>query len=153
MPGGGTVAHGADDFLPILARADAGGDQRVDELSVGDVARLGVLPENEGLVVDRVVPGAGGRVVDALEKVAEETGRTVPQIAINWLLTRPTVANVIIGARTEEQLKQNLGAIGWKLTPGQVAQLDAASQTPKVYPYWHQAGFEERNPSPVPRER
>jgi aryl-alcohol dehydrogenase-like predicted oxidoreductase len=89
------------------------------------------------------------RVVDALETVARETGKSVPQIAINWLLQRPTVADVIIGARNEEQLRQNLGAVGWNLTPEQVALLDAASEVTLPYPYWHQRGFTERNPAPV----
>ena len=89
------------------------------------------------------------KVVDALFEVGEETGKTVPQVALNWLLQRPTVANVIIGARNEEQLRANLGAVGWKLTVEQVAKLDAASVLTPVYPYWHQAGFKERNPSPV----
>jgi aryl-alcohol dehydrogenase-like predicted oxidoreductase len=89
------------------------------------------------------------RVVDALEEVAGETGKSVPQIAINWLLQRPTVASVIIGARDEAQLRQNLGAIGWALTPEHMAKLDAASATPLAYPYWHQRGFTERNPPPV----
>jgi aryl-alcohol dehydrogenase-like predicted oxidoreductase len=89
------------------------------------------------------------KVVDALDLVAAETGKTVPQVALNWLLQRPTVATLIIGARNEEQLRQNLGAIGWKLTPAQVATLDAASATTPAYPYWHQNGFRERNPSPV----
>ncbi|MFT8244983.1 aldo/keto reductase [Roseomonas sp. BN140053] len=89
------------------------------------------------------------RVVDALDAVAEETGKTVPQIALNWLLTRPTVSSVIIGARNEEQLRQNLGAVGWSLTPEQLARLDAASDRPLPYPYWHQRGFAERNPPPV----
>jgi aryl-alcohol dehydrogenase-like predicted oxidoreductase len=89
------------------------------------------------------------RVMDAIDEVAKETGKSVPQIAINWLLQRPTVANVIIGARNEEQLKQNLGSVDWKLTPAQIAKLDAASETTKTYPYWHQADFTERNPSPV----
>jgi aryl-alcohol dehydrogenase-like predicted oxidoreductase len=88
-------------------------------------------------------------VVDALAAVAAETGRTIPQVAINWLLRRPSVATVVIGARNEEQLRQNLGAVGWALTPDQVARLDAASARPKTYPYWHQAGFAERNPPPV----
>ena len=74
------------------------------------------------------------RVVDALDDVAKETGKTVPQIALNWLLQRPTVATVIIGARNEEQLRQNLGAVGWKLTPEQVAKLDAASAAPLPIP-------------------
>jgi aryl-alcohol dehydrogenase-like predicted oxidoreductase len=89
------------------------------------------------------------RVVDALDELAKETGKTVPQIALNWLSQRPSVATIIIGARNEEQLKQNLGAIGWKLSPEQIAKLDAASAVPLAYPYWHQRGFEERNPAPV----
>jgi aryl-alcohol dehydrogenase-like predicted oxidoreductase len=88
-------------------------------------------------------------VVEAIDQVAEETGKTVPQIALNWLLQRPTVANVIVGARNEEQLRQNLGAIGWTLTPEQMAKLDKASERPLAYPYWHQRGFTERNPVPV----
>jgi aryl-alcohol dehydrogenase-like predicted oxidoreductase len=89
------------------------------------------------------------RVVDALDQVAAETGRTVPQVAINWLLQRPTVSTVIVGARDEAQLRQNLDAVGWNLTPEQVARLDAASERTRAYPYWHQAGFGERNPAPV----
>lgn len=89
------------------------------------------------------------RVVDALDAIAEETGKTIPQIALNWLLQRPTVSSVLIGARNEEQLRQNLGAVGWNLTPEQVAKLDEASKLRPVYPYWHQEGFAERNPSPV----
>jgi aryl-alcohol dehydrogenase-like predicted oxidoreductase len=90
------------------------------------------------------------RVMDALDEVARETGKTVPQIAINWLLQRPTVSTVVIGARDETQLRQNLGAVGWQLTPEQVARLDAASSTTLAYPYWHQRGtFKERNPPPV----
>jgi aryl-alcohol dehydrogenase-like predicted oxidoreductase len=89
------------------------------------------------------------KVVDAIDAVAAETGKTVSQIAINWLLQRPSVANVIIGARDETQLRENLGAIGWNLTADQVKQLDAASAFTPAYPYWHQRGFAERNPPPV----
>lgn len=89
------------------------------------------------------------KVVDVMDEIAKETGKTVPQIALNWLLQRPTLANIVIGARNEEQLKQNLGAIGWNLTKEQIAKLDAASARPPVYPYWHQQGFIERNPSPL----
>jgi aryl-alcohol dehydrogenase-like predicted oxidoreductase len=88
-------------------------------------------------------------VVDALDKVAAETGKSVPEVALNWLLQRPTVSSVIIGARNEEQLRQNLAAAGWNLTAGQVAALDKASAQPPVYPYWHQRQFTERNPPPV----
>lgn len=89
------------------------------------------------------------QVVDAIDEIAAETGKTVPQIALNWLLQRPSVSTLIIGARTEEQLRQNLGALGWNLTPEQVAKLDTASAVPQAYPYFHQRMFEERNPSPV----
>ncbi len=89
------------------------------------------------------------KVVDAVEAVAGETGKSVPQVALNWLLQRPTVSSVIIGARNEEQLRQNLEAVGWNLTPDQVSRLDAASARPKAYPYWHQVDYAERNPLPV----
>ena len=89
------------------------------------------------------------KVVDAIDEVAKETGKTVSQIALNWLLQRPTITSVIFGARNEEQLRQNLEAVGWNLTADQVAKLDAASAVDRPYPYWHQqqaAG--ERNPLP-----
>jgi aryl-alcohol dehydrogenase-like predicted oxidoreductase len=89
------------------------------------------------------------KVVDALDEVAKETGKAIPQIALNWLLQRPTVANVIVGARDEQQLRQNLGAVGWNLTAEQIAKLDAASDITPVYPYWHQRLFTERNPLPT----
>jgi aryl-alcohol dehydrogenase-like predicted oxidoreductase len=89
------------------------------------------------------------RVVDALDAVAAETGKSVPQVALNWLLQRPTVASVIIGARDEAQLRDNLGAVGWNLTAAQIARLDAASATTPIYPYWHQWQFKERNSTPV----
>jgi len=103
--------------------------------------------------------GAGGgpivdgdylyKVIDAIDAIAKETGKTVPQVALNWLLQRPSVSNIVIGARNEEQLKQNLGALGWKLTADQIARLDSASQQTPIYPYWHQRDFDERNPKPT----
>jgi aryl-alcohol dehydrogenase-like predicted oxidoreductase len=87
-------------------------------------------------------------VVDAIDVIAKETGKTVPQIALNWLLQRPSVSTVIIGARNEEQLRQNLASVGWNLTAEQVKQLDDASAKTPAYPYWHQKGFAERNPFP-----
>jgi len=89
------------------------------------------------------------KVVDALDAVAKETEKSIPQVALNWLLQRPTVSSVIVGARNEEQLRQNLGAVGWALTAEQVKTLDDASFRPAAYPYWHQVQFKERNPSPV----
>ncbi len=122
----------------------------------GKIRRGVPLPEssrlNSKLVVDtgpQVEEEFLYQVVDALDAVAEETGKSVPQIALNWLLQRPTVSSVIIGARNEEQLKQNLGAVGWNLTKEQVAKLDEASKRPFPYPYFHQQGFDERNPFPV----
>lgn len=88
-------------------------------------------------------------VVDALEAVAGETSKTIPQVALNWLLSRPTVANVVVGARDEVQLKANLGAVGWSLSQEQIARLDSASRRSPAYPYWHQMGFDERNPKPT----
>jgi len=89
------------------------------------------------------------RIVDALDAVAAETGKSVAQIAIAWVLSRPSVATVIIGARNEAQLKDNLGAVGWKLDPAQIARLEGASAKARTYPYWHQAQFAERNPFPT----
>jgi aryl-alcohol dehydrogenase-like predicted oxidoreductase len=88
-------------------------------------------------------------VTDALEVVAAETGKSIPQVALNWLLARPSVASVLIGARNEEQLQQNIGAADFRLTEQQVALLDAASRRTPVSPYWHQALFSERNPFPT----
>jgi aryl-alcohol dehydrogenase-like predicted oxidoreductase len=88
-------------------------------------------------------------VVDALDEVAKETGKTVPQVALNWLAQRPSISTIIFGARNEEQLRQNLAAVGWNLSAEQVAKLDKASDVTPIYPYWHQRQFEERNPPPV----
>jgi len=122
----------------------------------GKIRRGAPLPRDSRLQSSRVVEGGPQvedeylyRVVDALDAVAKETGKSVPQIALNWLLQRPSVSSVIIGARNEEQLRANLGAVGWSLTSDQMAKLDAASARPLAYPYWHQAQFAERNPFPV----
>jgi aryl-alcohol dehydrogenase-like predicted oxidoreductase len=89
------------------------------------------------------------KVVDVLDEIASETGKTVPQISLNWLLQRPTVSSVIIGARNEGQLRQNLAAAGWNLSAEQIARLDQASDVTPAYPYWHQRQFTERNPLPI----
>lgn len=87
-------------------------------------------------------------IIDELEAIAKEVEKTVAQVAINWLLQRPTVSNIIIGARNEEQLKQNFGAVGWNLTLDQVKRLDRVSEVPPVYPYWHQREFPMLNAAP-----
>lgn len=92
------------------------------------------------------------RIIDVLDDVSAETGKSIPQIALNWLLQRPTVATVLIGARDERQLRENLGAIGWQLSAEQMARLNAASATTPpypYYPYWN-GQFGERSPPPVP---
>lgn len=106
-----------------------------------DTAAIGPPVEDERLF----------RVIDAMDAIAEETGKSIPQIAINWLLQRPTVSTVLIGARDEAQLQQNLGAAGWNLSGEQVARLDAASATETPYPYYPywRGQFSERSPLPV----
>jgi aryl-alcohol dehydrogenase-like predicted oxidoreductase len=89
------------------------------------------------------------RIVDAMDEIAAETGKSLSQIALNWLLQRPTVCSIIFGARNEEQLRDNLAAVDWKLTGEQVKKLDAASAVTPTYPYWHQLNFKERNPFPT----
>jgi aryl-alcohol dehydrogenase-like predicted oxidoreductase len=120
----------------------------------GKVRRGRPLPERSRLhatadagppVDDELLYG----VVDELDAIAEETGRTVPQVALNWLLRRPTVSSVIIGARDERQLRDNLGAVGWALDAGQIARLDATSTRDAPYPYFpyfRQDGFAQLNP-------
>jgi len=120
----------------------------------GKIRRGQPLPANSRLHVtaDKGPPVSDEylyNVVDALEAVARETEKTVPQVALNWLLRRPTVASVIVGARDEHQFRENLKSVGWELTKDQIAKLDQASKQTLPYPYWHQRGFAERNPYPV----
>ena len=126
----------------------------------GKIRRGQPLPAEGSRLQNAMVVGAGPRpndellynVVDALDKVAAATGKTVPQCALAWVLSRPTVASVIIGARDETQLRANLAATEFKLTPEQITALDAASRVNLAYPYWHQVQFAERNPFPVPQQ-
>ena len=119
----------------------------------------GKYRRNQPLPADSRVQQGGGHgpalneerlytIVDALDEVAEETGKSVAQISLNWLLLRPTVSNIVIGARNEEQLTQNLEAIGWNLTIDQVKKLDDASKSEPIYPYWHQQQDLVLNPLP-----
>jgi aryl-alcohol dehydrogenase-like predicted oxidoreductase len=89
------------------------------------------------------------KIVDVLDEISKETEKTIAQISLNWLLQRPGVSNIVIGARNEEQLKQNLGAIGWTLSREQGEKLDKASECEPIYPYWHQRGFPDLIPTPV----
>lgn len=143
MPLGADQGLGALVWSPLGWGRLTGKIRRGEPLPEGsrlhDTASFGPPVEEEHLY----------KVVDALEEIAGETGKTVPQIALNWLLRRPTVSSVIIGARNEEQLRQNLGAVGWELTGEQVARLDAASAVTAPYPhfpYRRQEGFAMLNP-------
>lgn len=115
----------------------------------GQPAREGRIAQGGETGGPRVDDDLLYNVVDALDQIAQETGKTLPQVALNWLLSRPGVANVIVGARNEDQLRANLGAIGWSLSPDQIDRLDAASRQHPPYPYWHQMDFDERNPKPT----
>lgn len=85
-------------------------------------------------------------IVDVLDEISGETGRTIPQIAINWLLQRPTVSSIVLGARSDAQFQENLGALGWRLSDEQLARLNDVSFVQPAYPYWHQRkNFAERN--------
>jgi len=127
-------------------------------LSSGRLA--GKYRRNQPLPQDNRVQQGGGHgpamdeshlynIMDLLDEIARDTGKTVAQVALNWLLRRPTVDNIVIGARNETQLKENLGAVGWELTPEQVKMLDAVSEKEPVYPYWHQRQDLKLNPPPV----
>ena len=119
----------------------------------GKVRRGQPPPANSRQSTSAVLPSGDGDhlygVLDVMDAIAAETGKTLAQIALNWLLQRPTIASLIIGARNEAQLRDNLGAVGWNLTVDQVARLDAVSARQPIYPYWHQRGGTERNPLPV----
>ncbi len=148
----------------VRVGADAAGD-RPARRHAGLEPAGGRAPDRQGAARPAAAPGQppghqGRRgapdapeylygVVDVLDEVAQETGKTIAQVALNWLLQRPTVSSIIIGARNEEQLRQNLGAVGWNLTAEQVARLDKASALRPIYPYWHQLGSKERNPFPT----
>jgi aryl-alcohol dehydrogenase-like predicted oxidoreductase len=88
------------------------------------------------------------RIVETLDTIAGETGKTIPQVALNWLLGRKTISSVIIGARDEAQLIENIGASGWQLSADQIVRLDDASDVPPAYPVWHQRGFPMLNENP-----
>lgn len=88
-------------------------------------------------------------IVDVLDQISKEIGKSIAQVALNWVLHRPSVTSIVIGARNEEQLKQNFGAVGWRLSAEHVAQLDKVSQTRPIYPYWHQRNSQELMPNPV----
>jgi len=119
----------------------------------GKVGRNKKPPEGSRAATDAAWPVPEERlytITDALEAVAQETGRSVPQIALAWLLARPTVSGIVIGARNAAQLKDNLAVCEIRLTPEQTKRLDDASAERPAYPYWHQRRtYLDRNPPPA----
>jgi aryl-alcohol dehydrogenase-like predicted oxidoreductase len=129
-----------DQDLGLMAWSPLGWGRLTGKIRRGQPVQPGRIASGATAYGPTVDDGHMYNVVDALDAIAAETGKSIPQIAINWVLSRPTVSNVIIGARDEKQLRENLGAIGWSLTADQLATLDAASRRTPIYPYWLQQG-------------
>jgi aryl-alcohol dehydrogenase-like predicted oxidoreductase len=138
-----------DQGLGLMVWSPLGWGRLTGKIRRGQPLPQGRIKNGAGAIGPQVSDEYLYKVVDALDEVARETGKSVSQVALNWLLQRPSVANVVMGARNEAQLWENLGAVGWSLTPAQVARLDAISAMPPSYPYWHQLSFKERDPRPV----
>ena len=140
---------GLDQGLGLMIWSPLGWGRLTGKIRRGQKPQSGRIAEGGGEVGPQIEDEYLFTVVDALDKVAKDCGRTITQVALNWLLQRPTVSNIVVGARNEEQLKQNLGAVGWNLSKEQIAVLDAASLRKPAYPYWHQMNFDDRNPKPT----
>jgi aryl-alcohol dehydrogenase-like predicted oxidoreductase len=145
MPLGIDQKVGAIVWSPLSAGRLGGKYQRNKPLPPEGRVTQGGSPVPQNVLREDVLYN----IIDVLNELSNETGKSVAQIAINWILQRPTIANIIIGARNEEQLKENLGATGWNLTAEQVTKLDAVSAVPPIYPYWHQRQNTKLNPLPV----
>lgn len=144
MPLGIDQRVGALVWSPLAAGKLGGKYRRGQPYPKDSRVAQGGSPVPEAVVNENVFYNT----IDVLDEIAAETGKTMAQVAINWVLQRPTVSSIIIGARNEEQLKQNLGAVGWNLTTEQIKRLDAASEVPTIYPYWHQRQNLTLNPPP-----
>ncbi|MFT4155654.1 aldo/keto reductase [Parafilimonas sp.] len=144
MPLGLDQKVGAIVWSPLAGGKLGGKYRRNAPLPKNSRAAQGGSPVPDAVTNEEVLYNT----VDVLYELAEETGKTVAQVALNWLLQRPAVSSLIIGARNEEQLKQNLQAVGWNLTTDQVKRLDKASEQPPIYPYWHQWQNKSLNPTP-----
>jgi aryl-alcohol dehydrogenase-like predicted oxidoreductase len=131
-------------WSPLAAGRLGGKYRRNQPIPADSRVAQGGSPVPEAVISDEVFYN----IIDVLDELAAETGKSVAQISLNWLLQRPTVSSIIIGARNEEQLKQNLGAVGWNLTVEQIKKLDQASEVPTIYPYWHQRQNLTLNPLP-----
>ncbi len=144
MPLGLDQKVGGIIWSPLAAGRLGGKYRRNQPLPQDSRVAQGGSPIPEAVINEEVFYN----IIDTLDEVAEETGKTVAQVAINWVLQRPTVSSIIIGARNEAQLRQNLEAVGWNLTTEQIKKLDKASEVPTIYPYWHQRQNLKLNPLP-----
>lgn len=144
MPLGLDQKVGGIIWSPLAAGRLGGKYRRNQPLPQDSRVAQGGSPIPEAVINEEVFYN----IIDALDEVAEETGKTLAQVAINWVLQRPTVSSIIIGARNEAQLRQNLEAVGWNLTTEQIKKLDKASEVPTIYPYWHQRQNLKLNPLP-----
>jgi aryl-alcohol dehydrogenase-like predicted oxidoreductase len=144
MPLGLDQKVGAIIWSPLAAGKLGGKYRRNQPIPQESRVAQGGSPVPEAVMDEAILYN----IVDALDEIAAETGKTVAQVAINWLLQRPTVSTIVIGARNEEQLMQNLAAAGWNLTVDQVKKLDKISEVPPIYPYWHQRQNLTLNPPP-----
>jgi aryl-alcohol dehydrogenase-like predicted oxidoreductase len=120
----------------------------------GKMRRGQPVPESSRLAQADFLAGARSDrlydTLDAIDQIAAETGKTVSQVALRWVLQRPSISSIVVGARNEAQLKENLGAVGWSLDAAQMKRLDEVSEVRPIYPYWHQRAFAMINPPPVP---
>ncbi|MGZ8662839.1 MAG: aldo/keto reductase, partial [Actinomycetota bacterium] len=82
--------------------------------------------------------------IDVLIEIADTRGCPVPQVALAYLLHKPGVASLVMGARTDAQLVENLPAAELSLDPDELRRLDDVSAPPLLYPYWWQAKYDER---------
>lgn len=139
-----------DQGIGLMAWSPLGWGRLTGRIRRGEQATSGRIAEGRGAYGPPIDDEHVYDVVDELDRIAEETGKSVSQVALNWLLCRPTVANVVVGARTEQQLRENLGATGWRLSDEQIGRLDAVSHREPIYPYWHQRHFPQLTPQPTP---
>jgi aryl-alcohol dehydrogenase-like predicted oxidoreductase len=144
MPLGLDQKVGAIIWSPLAAGRLGGKYRRSQPIPQDSRVAQGGSPVPEAVFNEEVLYN----IVDTLDEIAAETNKTVAQVALNWLLQRPTVSTIVIGARNEEQLMQNLAAVGWNLTVEQIKKLDKVSEVPPIYPYWHQRQNLTLNPIP-----
>jgi aryl-alcohol dehydrogenase-like predicted oxidoreductase len=134
MPLGIDQKIGALVWSPLAAGLLTGKFKRNQPLPKDTRVAQGGSPVPSSVIPDELLYN----VIDVLGQISRETGKSIAQISLNWLLQRPTVSSLVVGARTEAQLKENLGATGWSLSPEHMMKLNKVSETQPVYPYWHQ---------------